>query len=110
MKNIYFILIAIIIIIYVVHVVRKGILSIKESFWWIMGSLITLLLAIFPKIIDVIASWFGVSYPPALMFVFCILFLLAMNFRNSTKVSEQNEKIMELAQQVSILKNSDKKK
>lgn len=104
MKNIYFIIVAVFIILYVVHIVRKGKLSIKESFWWIVGSIIALILAIFPKLIDHIATWFGVSYPPTLMFVVCILFLLFMNFRNSSRVSEQNEKIMELTQQVSILK------
>lgn len=106
MKNIYFIIIALFILFYVVHVVRSGRLSIKESFWWVIGAIVVLVLSIFPRSIDIIAQWFGVSYPPTLMFVFCILFLLMMNFRNSSKVSEQNEKIMELTQQVSILKNS----
>lgn len=105
MKNIYFIIVALFLLFYVIHIVRKGKLSIKESFWWVIGALIALVLAIFPKSIDVIAKWFGVSYPPTLMFVFCILFLLFMNFRASAKVSEQNEKIMELTQQMSILKN-----
>ena len=110
MKNIYFIIIAAFLLIYVIHVVRKGKLSIKESFWWIVGGLVTLVLAIFPKSIDVIAKWFGVDYPPTLMLVFCILFLLFMNFRASAKVSEQNEKIMELAQQLSVLKNKINKR
>ncbi len=105
MKNIYFIILSLFLIFYVLFVVRKGRLSIKESFWWIICAFVTLILAIFPKSIDTIALWFGVSYPPTLMFVVCILFLLFMNFRASSKVSEQNEKIMELTQQVSILKN-----
>ena len=74
MKNIYFIIVALFLLFYVIHIVRKGKLSIKESFWWVIGALIALVLAIFPKSIDVIAKWFGVSYPPTLMFVFCILF------------------------------------
>lgn len=108
MKNIYFIIVALFLLFYVIHIVRKGKLSIKESFWWVIGALIALILAIFPKSIDVIAKWFGVTYPPTLMFVFCILFLLFMNFRASSKVSEQNEKIMELTQQLSILKGQVK--
>lgn len=108
MKNIYFIIVALFLLFYVIHIVRKGKLSIKESFWWVIGALIALILAIFPKSIDVIAGWFGVTYPPTLMFVFCILFLLFMNFRASSKVSEQNEKIMELTQQLSILKGQVK--
>lgn len=110
MKNIYFIIISLLLIIYIVCVVRKGKLSIKESFWWVIGSLVTLVLAIFPKVIDTIAIWFGVNYPPTLMFVFCILFLLLMNFRVGAKVSEQNERIVELTQQISILKQQVEKK
>lgn len=105
MKNIYFIIMSLFLIFYVIHIVRKGKLSIKESFWWIICAFVTLILAIFPKSIDIIAKWVGVSYPPTLMLVFSILFLLFMNFRVSAKVSEQNEKIMELTQQISILKN-----
>ena len=75
MKNIYFIIVALFLLFYVIHIVRKGKLSIKESFWWVIGALIALILAIFPKSIDVIAGWFGVTYPTTLMFVFFILFL-----------------------------------
>jgi len=87
MKNIYFIIISLFLLIYVVRIVKKGKLSIRESFWWVIGSIISLILAIFPKSIDVVAKWFGVSYAPTLMFVFCILFLLFMNFRSSVKIN-----------------------
>ena len=40
MKNMYFIILAILVILYVVHEVRKKKFSIKESFWWIIASLI----------------------------------------------------------------------
>lgn len=109
MKNSYFVLIAVIILIYVVFIVRKGHLSIKESFWWFIGSIVVLFLAIFPKSIDVIAEWFGVAYPPTLMLVFCILFLLMMNFRVSKRISDLQMKVMELGQELSILRNDKRK-
>ena len=110
MKNIYFIVVALILLFYVIYIVRKERLSIKESFWWIICSLFTLVLAIFPKSIDTIAKWFGVEYPPTLMLVFSIMFLLFMNFRASVKISEQNEKITELVQQLSIIKSKVNKR
>ena len=90
-------------------IVRKGNLSIKESFWWVIGSIIVLFLSIFPKSIDVIATWFGVVYPPTLMLVFCILFLLMMNFRVSKRISDLQMKVMELGQELSILRNEKRK-
>lgn len=108
MHNIYFIIIVFLFIIYITHEIRKKRFSIKESFWWIIASFIMLLLAIFPYSIDYFAKIFGIEYPPSLLFVLCILFLIFMNFRNSKRISEQQMKITELAQQLAILKHKDK--
>ena len=94
--------------IYIISEVRKKKFSIKESFWWFVASVVMLLLSIFPYSINWLAKIFGVEYPPSLLFVFCIIFLTFINFRNSKKIAEQQEKIIELAQQVSILKEENK--
>lgn len=104
MKNIYFIIISIICMLYIIHEIRKKRFSIKESFWWMFAATIMLILSIFPYSIDKLAKVFGISYPPSLLFVFCIIFLIFIIFRNSKKIAEQQEKITELAQNVSILK------
>lgn len=109
MKNIYFIVLAILIIIYIVFSVKKSKLSIKESFWWVIGALCVLILSIFPKMFDFISIKIGVSYPPSLFFVISILFLCFMIYRNSKRIAEQQEKIIELGQQVAILKEKTKK-
>lgn len=109
MKKIYFIIIAIILVFYIIHEVRRKKFSIKESFWWVIASIIMLFLAIFPYSIDYLAKIFNVYYGPSLLFVFCIIFLTFINFRNSKKIAEQQEKIIELAQQVAILKENGKK-
>ena len=104
MNTFYFIIIAIASIIYIIQEIRKKRFSIKESFWWMIASLIMLFLAAFPYSINWIALKFGVEYPPSLLFVFCIIFLVLMNFRNSKRISEQQTKITELAQTLAILK------
>lgn len=103
MNNIYFIIIAITAIIYVINVVRKGRFSIEESIFWVFGSLIVLILSIFPKIIDKVALFIGIEYPPSLFFVLCILFLLFINFRHSRKIAIQEKKIIELAQSIALI-------
>lgn len=107
MKNSYFIVLSIICMLYIVIDVRNKKLSIKESFWWIMASIAMLLLSIFPYSIDWLAGKLGISYPPSLLFVLCIIFLLFINFRNSKKIALQQEKIIELAQQLAILKEKN---
>ena len=111
MKNEYFIIMSIFIILFIVVEVRKSHLSIKESFYWIIGSILVLILSIFPKIIDKVAKFFGVDYPPSIFFVFVILFLLYLLFRLNRIQALHSEEIRDLVQQVAILKEkaSDKK-
>ena len=109
MKKVYFIIIAVFAFIYVIYEVRQRKFSIKESFCWFIASVVMLFLAIFPYSIDWIAKKFNVSYGPSLLFVFCIIFLIFINFRNSKKIAEQQEKIIELSQQVAILKEKNRR-
>lgn len=101
--NYFFIVLAIVFIIYVYFNVKKQRFSIEESVFWVVGSLVLLVLSIFYKKLDSIALMLGISYPPAFAFLIAIMFLVFMNFRCSKKISKQNEKIIELAQRISIL-------
>lgn len=101
--NYFFIILAIIFMIYVYSNVKKQEFSIEESVFWVLGSLVLLILSIFYKSLDKIAIYFGVSYAPSFVFVIAIMFLLFMNFRNCKKLSKQKEKIIELAQRMSII-------
>lgn len=109
MKKIYFIIIAVFAFIYVIYEVRQRKFSIKESFWWVIASIVMLFLAAFPYSMDYLAKVFNVYYGPSLLFVFCIVFLTFINFRNSKKIAEQQEKITELAQQIAILKEKNRR-
>lgn len=110
MKRSYFIIIAVLSTFYIIHEVRRKRFSITESFWWMVASIVMIFLSIFPYTIDKLAKFFGVYYPPSLFFVICIIFLVLMIFRNSKRISEQQMKIIELEQNLAILKekNNDK--
>lgn len=109
MKNIYFVILILLIMLYLFKAVFKSKLSVKESFFWIAGSVLALILAIFPQIIVELAKWMGISYPPSLLFVLCILFLLYLIFRTSKRSAFQESKIVELSQEVALLKKEIKK-
>lgn len=109
MNNIYFIIISIIVLLYVINIVRKKQFSIKESFWWVLSAIIMLLLSIFPYSIDWVAKRLNISYSPSLLFVICVIFLLFINFRNSRKISELQMKVVELGQELAIVKEKTKK-
>lgn len=102
--NIFFIILGIIYLVYIFVVVKKGKFAIVESFFWIFGGVVVLMLSIFPNVIILASRIVGIEYPPSLLFMLCSMFLLFINFRNSRKIEEQQEKIIELAQNLAILK------
>ena len=110
MAKYFYILIGILCVLFVINEVRKNNFSIVESFFWVCGSLLILILSIFPNIIDYLAKIFNIHYPPTLLFVFSTIFLLYINFRNSKRIAEHQEKIIELAQHVAILENKIEEK
>lgn len=105
MKNIYFIIISILVIVYIYISIRKDKLSIKTSFGWFVASIIMLLLSIFPKSIDWVAGKLGIAYAPTLLLTLCIVLLLIQNFNSSKKIYDQQEKLNYLEQEIAILKS-----
>lgn len=101
--NYFFIILAIVFIIYILKMIRMKNFSVKESIFWVVGTFGIIVFAIFPKLLDKIALKLNISYPPSLLFLVGIFFLLFINFRNTQKISKENEKITELAQRCSIL-------
>lgn len=101
--NYFFIVLAIIFMIYVFSNIKKQEFSIEESVFWVVGTLVLLVLSIFYKSLDKISLAIGINYAPSMVFLIAIMFLLFMNFRNCKKLSKQKEKIIELAQRMSIL-------
>jgi hypothetical protein len=104
MKTEYFIIISLSFIIYIINSIKKKQLSIEESLVWFLGTIVALFLSIFPKSFDSITKVVGISYPPSLFFLLCILFLMFNNFRHSKKVAKQQEQIINLSQEIAILK------
>lgn len=111
MNNIPFIIAAIAVILYMIVSIRKEKLSVAASFGWVVFCLIMLFFAIFPKSIDSLANMFGVTYPPALFLTGCILVIFISNFRDDKKIDELEKKVIDLAEEVNILKGekNDKK-
>ena len=109
MKNIIFIILSIIIMLYILYSVRKDKLSVKSSFGWFLACVLMLLLSIFPYSLDWVAGLVGISYPPTLLLTLCIVMLIVIDFNYSKKISEMQKKITDLAQELSIVKSQIKK-
>ena len=100
-----FIILGILLILYIFVTVIKGKFDIVESIFWLIGSVVILILSIWPNIIIWLSKLIGIEYPPSLLFLLVAVFLLLINFRNTQKIAKQREKIIFLGQEVAILKN-----
>ena len=110
MKNIYFVIIALVVIGYMIISIRKNKLSVQNSILWIIYCVALLVLSIFPKSLDWMAELFGISYPPALFLTIAVVILFTMNFQYSKKIEELQKKVIDLGQELSVVKNEKEKK
>lgn len=108
MKNIYFVVLSIIVIIYMFLSIRKNKLSVKTSFGWVMLCIAMLLLSIWPKSLDFLAGLLGISYPPALFLTLAVVLLLVIDFIYSKHIYDLQKKVTDLAQELTVLKGEVK--
>ncbi len=110
MKNIYFVIIALVVIAFMIISIRKNKLSVQNSILWIIYCAALLVLSIFPKSLDWLAGVFGITYPPALFLTIAVVILFTMNFQYSKKIEELQKKVIDLGQELSIVKNNKENK
>ena len=108
MHNIYFIIFALLIILYIFYSIRKNKLSIANSFIWIVFCIILLVLSIWPTSLDWLANVLGIAYPPALFLTIAVVILFVMNFVQSKKIEDLHKKVIDLGQELSIQKSTQK--
>lgn len=75
----------------------------KESFAWVIGSIVMLILAIFPGIVDWFSNLVGIDYGPSLLFFLSIMFILYLLFRQTVQVSLLKEQVKHLGQKIVVL-------
>jgi hypothetical protein len=85
--------------------IRKNKLSVSNSFVWVLFCAFMLFLSIWPKSLDWLASLLGIEYPPALFLTVAVVILFILNFIHSKKIEQLNKKVIDLGQELSILKN-----
>lgn len=93
----------------IVRTVRRRKLSMKYGSFWIALILLMAVVVIFPEILFEISKLFGFEVASNMIFIIGFFFLFYIIFVLTTSISVQNEKIKNLVQEVSLLKeNVDK--
>lgn len=97
-------------VIYVLHKIRKAMLKIEYSLFWIIFSTIIVFLNIFPNIAIKFATMMGVMSAVNFIFLIMIIILFIHGFSMTMKVSSLETKINNLTEEIAIsnIENRDK--
>lgn len=86
----------------VIYLLVKKRISERNSLLWIFGVICTFTLSVFPRLLDIIARFVGIEYPPTLLFLLSILILLLICLYHSIQISVMNDRLKQLTQQVAL--------
>ena len=87
----------------IIHLLRKGKLSLKYSLIWIFSSIILLIMIIFPQLSIQVSKWIGVEVPSNFIFMLEGIFVLVILISLTLIVSNQTSRLTRLPQAVAIL-------
>jgi len=91
---------------FVIDFIRRGLLKEKYSVLWIAAALAIMALSVKKGLLDAIAGFLGIAYPPSLLFLVAFIFILLINLHFSVVISLLHEKNKALVQELTLLKDS----
>ncbi|MEO1081894.1 MAG: DUF2304 domain-containing protein [Pseudomonadota bacterium] len=87
----------------IVWLVRKDRLHVNHGFGWVIAAAAFALLGFAPSIIDVVAGWLAVSYPPVLALTLAIVVLVIKMLLMDIERSKLEMRNQRLTQRVAML-------
>lgn len=96
---------ALLILIVAVELLRRGKLRERHTFWWLIAGVLSLIIAVFPSILDGLASLLGIDVPVNLVFFVGIVVLFLVCIQQSTELTRSEERTRTLAERVALLED-----
>lgn len=82
--------------------IRQAKVQIETSLFWVVFAAMLLLISIFPKIAYFATDLLGIQAPVNFVFLFAIFVLLVHQFFNSIKISQLENKVKDLTQELAV--------
>jgi hypothetical protein len=95
---------ALITFVFVIDLLRRGVLREKYAVLWLLFSGAAVLLAIFPAVLVWLTGVLGVAEPVNLLFFVTIVLLVLVSVQLSYELSRHEARIRRLAEEVALLK------
>lgn len=98
---------AIMLMIFMLKRIRQSKLKIEYTVFWIVFSSILVIMGIFPKLFYKISDFFGFQSPINMIYLVIIFILIVKMFFMTIQISQLENKIDSLTQQVAIDRKND---
>ena len=95
---------------YISRKLRKSQIQIMDTIFWIALSIIFVVFAVFPQIVNWISDMMGFMAPVNLVFLVMIFLLLLRCFLLSIRVSQLDDKLRNLVEELAIRENNNQPK
>lgn len=101
--QIFFVVIALVIILFVISLLRSRRLREKYAALWVLVGTTVLILALAPSLLRILAHFLGFQVPSNFLFLLAILLLLGVSLHLSLEISRLEDETRVLAEHVAIL-------
>jgi len=96
------IVISVFTLVYFLSKIRKAEVQIEDSIFWIIASIVWILLGAFPQILTFVADSLGVQSPVNFLFLVALFFLIIKNFSLTLQISKLQSKLNSFGQRYAI--------
>jgi hypothetical protein len=91
----------------ILHLVRRDHLYIRQGVFWIAIALLSLALAIWPSLIDMLGAAVGIAYPPNLLFLVAIVVLVLKTLLSDIALTKVRRDLRRLNQRMALLEGNE---
>jgi hypothetical protein len=87
----------------ILYLVRRDHIYIRDGLFWIVVAGISLVLSLWPGLIDRVGSAMGVSYPPALLFLVAIVVLVLRSLMADLALTQLRRDLRRINQKIALI-------
>jgi hypothetical protein len=106
-QKVFFLAIALVLLVTIVELVRRRRLRVEYSWVWIASGLSIILLILRYDLLIWITTLVGAVIPTSTLFFLCVLYLALLSLNYSVRLSALSFQVKELAQELALLKARD---
>lgn len=87
----------------ILHLLRRDHIYVMHGLFWILIATLAALLGLWPGLIDRVAGWVGISYPPTALLLGAVLVLLVKSLYSDITQTQLERQLRRLNQRVAMM-------